>query len=315
MLKKKLAFVIVSLVFACAAVAQQRPFTSTYQYNLLLLNPAYAGSLDVLSVIGVHRTQWVNLPGAPKYSALSAHNSFAGNRIGTGFFLTQDNIGVHEDLAFYSSYAYKIPMKFGILAMGISGGFNSRMSDFTQIDLLDGNDPVFNGTNGGVRRRFSPNFGTGVYFANPNFYLGVSIPYILENKTIDDLEFAINGEESRETRYYYVTSGVIFPISSSIKLAPAFVIRAQEESRPAWDISTNLIFDEIAYIGLNVRNSGEVAIMGQMILNENFRVGYAYDFITDRDRARVSPGSHEVLLNYRIKLKNTRKNPQCPVYF
>lgn len=100
-----------------------------------------------------------------------------------------------------------------------------------------------------------------------------------------------------------------------MKLAPAFVIRAQEENRAAWDISTNLIFDDIAYVGVNVRNSGELSIMGQMILNENFRVGYAYDFITERDRRRISPGSHEILLNYRIKLKNTRKNPQCPVYF
>ena len=311
MIKKHLVGLMVLLGLMGTLSAQQRPFTSTYQYNLLLLNPAYSGSLDVLSVIGVHRTQWVNLPGAPKYSALSAHNSFAGNRVGAGFFLTQDQIGVHEDLAFYGSYAYKIPMKIGILAMGISGGFNSRVSDFTKVDLLDPTDPVL----GGVRRRFSPNFGTGVYFANPNFYFGVSVPYILENKTLDDVEFRVNNEESRETRYYYVSSGVIFPISSSIKLAPAFVIRAQEENRPAWDISTNLIFDDIAYVGVNVRNSGEISIMGQMILNENFRVGYAYDIITERDRRNISPGSHEILLNYRIKLKNTKKNPQCPVYF
>jgi type IX secretion system PorP/SprF family membrane protein len=312
MLKKNIVVWMLILGVVGCLQAQQRPFTSTYQYNLLLLNPAYAGSLDLLSVIGVHRTQWVNLPGAPKYSALSAHNSFAGNRVGAGFFLTQDQIGVHEDLALYGSYAYKIATKFGILAMGISGGFNSRSSDFTKVELLDPTDPVL----AGVRRRFSPNFGTGIYFANPNFYLGASAPYILENKTLDDLEgIRINNEESKETRYYYITSGVILPLSSSIKIAPAFVIRAQEENRPAWDISTNLIFDDIAYVGVNVRNSGEISVLGQMILNENFRVGYAYDFITERDRRKISPGSHEILLNYRYKLKNTRKNPQCPVYF
>jgi type IX secretion system PorP/SprF family membrane protein len=311
MKKKYLIIWIAILGFVWVAKAQQRPFTSTYQYNQLLLNPAYAGSLDVLSVIGVHRTQWVNLPGAPQYSALSAHNSFAGNRIGAGFYLTKDAVGVHDDLAFYGSYAYKIATKIGILAMGVSGGFNSRVSDFNQVDLLDPNDPVLSG----VRRRFSPNFGTGVYFANPNFYFGVSVPYILENKTLDNVEFAINDEVSKETRYYYLTSGVIFPIGSNVKMAPAVLLRAVEESRPAWDVSVNLIFDDIAYIGTNVRNSGEITIMGQVILNENFRVGYAYDIITQRDRRNISPGSHEILLNYRIKINNARKNPQCPVYF
>lgn len=311
MIRKNLFAIVILVIVSWAAQAQQRPYTSTYQYNQLLLNPAYAGSLDVLSVIGVHRTQWVNLPGAPQYTALSAHNSFAGNRIGTGFFLTKDAVGVHEDIAFYGSYAYKIATKIGILAMGVSGGFNSRESDFTKVELLDPNDPVLQG----VRRRFAPNFGTGVYFANRSFYLGVSVPYILENKTIDDVEFRINNEESRETRYYYLTSGVILPLGSSMKIAPAVLLRAIEQNRPAWDISVNLIFDDIAYIGTNVRNSGEISILGQVILNENFRVGYAYDIITNRDRRLISPGSHEILLNYRIKINNARKNPQCPVYF
>ena len=309
--KKHLVLSIVMLAFAWVTKAQQRPFTSTYQYNLLLLNPAYAGSLDVLSVIGVHRTQWVNLPGAPQYTALSAHNSFAGNRVGTGFFLTKDAVGVHEDLALYGSYAYKIATKIGILAMGVSGGFNSRESDFTKVDLLDPNDPVLSG----VRRRFSPNFGTGVYFANRSMYLSVSVPYILENKTLDNAEFAINNEVSRETRYYYATAGIILPLGPNVKIAPAMLLRGVEQSRPAWDASVNLIFDDIAYIGANVRNSGEITIMGQVILNENFRVGYAYDVITQRDRRNISPGSHEIMLNYRIKISDARKNPQCPVYF
>jgi hypothetical protein len=50
------------------------------------------------------------------------------------------------------------------------------------------------------------------------------------------------------------------------------------------------------------------------MLNENLRVGYAYDINTSEINA-VSAGSHEIFINYRIKLKNYRKDPQCPVYF
>ncbi|MDC1369656.1 type IX secretion system membrane protein PorP/SprF [Cyclobacteriaceae bacterium] len=62
------------------------------------------------------------------------------------------------------------------------------------------------------------------------------------------------------------------------------------------------------------RNTGDFGILGQVMLNENLRVGYAYDVNTSQINT-VSSDSHEIFINYRIKLKNYRKDPQCPVYF
>ncbi|MFY0687329.1 MAG: PorP/SprF family type IX secretion system membrane protein [Cyclobacteriaceae bacterium] len=301
------------LVMSLSAFGQQRPITSTYAYNGLLLNPAYAGSLNVLSVIGVYRKQWINVEGAPQLSAISAHSSFMSNRIGAGFYLTDDKVGVTNDIALYGSYAYKIKTKIGILAMGIQGGFNQRKSDFTDgsIILLN-DDPLLSG----IRSNFSPNFGTGVYFANPVFYAGASIPYLVENKTTKDLADLIptSDEISNESRYYYVTSGLILRLSDAIKISPSVLLRLQEQARVEWDFAGHLIFDEIAYIGINVRNTADVTLFGQVIMNENLRIGYAYDATTNGLKDG-SAGSHEIMVNYRIKLKNYRKDPQCPVYF
>ena len=300
--------VLMGLVLSVSG--QQRGITSTYQYNPLPLNPAYAGSLNILSVVGVHRKQWINVEGAPQFSTLSAHTSLMSNRIGVGFYLANDQIGVTDDFSFYGSYAYKIRTSLGILALGVSGGFNNRKSNFSKLNLLDTNDPLLSGR----VSRFVPNFGTGVYFANPVFYAGFSVPYILENKTLELAEIATSNEESRETRNYYFTSGIIFPLAPNIKISPAILLRGQEDSRFEWDISTNIIFDEIAYVGVNVRNSADITIMGQVILNENFRIGYAYD-ATVSALSNNSAGSHEILVNYRIKLRNFKNDPQCPVYF
>ncbi len=310
MTMKKLLIIVVLVSLIGEAYSQQRALTSTYQYNQLPLNPAYAGSLNILSVIAVHRKQWINVEGAPQFTSLSAHTSLMSNRIGVGFFAANDQIGVTDDFSFYGSYAYKISTSFGILAMGVSGGFNNRKSDFSQLELLNGNDPFLSGT----VSKFTPNFGTGVYFANPVFYAGFSVPYILENKTLEVAEVTTSAEESRETRNYYFASGIIFPLAPNVKISPAILLRGQEDSRFEWDVSTNVIFDEIAYVGLNVRNSGEITVMGQVILNENFRIGYAYDATTNA-LGNNSAGSHEILLNYRIKLRNYKKDPQCPVYF
>lgn len=311
--KLKVGFIVGLLVLLCvtAGFAQQRAITSTYMFNGLVINPAYAGSLNVLSITGVHRDQWVNVNGAPQFQVLSAHTSLLSNRIGVGLVASKDQVGVHEDVGVYGSYAYKIRTSVGILSLGLQGGFNSRRSNFNQLSLLDTNDPFLLGE----QRNFTPNVGTGFYFANQNIFFGLAVPYILENKVYDNIpEIEDSFINSRESRYYYGTAGGVIHLNESIKLNPSVLIRAQEEAPIGWDINVNVIFDEIAYTGVNIRKGGDITFLAQLILNENFRVGYAYDAITN-DLNDYSAGSHEILVNYRIKLRNYKKDPQCPVYF
>ena len=284
------------------ASAQLRPLTSTYPFNGLLTNPAYAGSLNLLSVIAVHREQWINIEGAPVFQAFTAHSSFNSNRVGVGLQATRDQIGITETVSVYGSYAYKIKTGFGILAMGLQGGFDSRQQDFTELTVFDQDDQLLSGVN----NRMTPNFGTGIYFANPHMYAGFSVPYILENKTLLVDEADGIAADSRESRYYYITGGVIFPINDLIKLSPSILLRAQESNRFAYDITGMVIFDQIAYAGISYRNSKDITFIGQIILNENFRVGYAYDANASEITTETS-GSHEILLNYRIKLRKLQE--------
>ena len=299
--------ILAGICFTLGSRAQQRPVTSTYMFNGLALNPAYAGSLNLFSATFIHRKQWINVDGAPASNILAIHNSFLSNQIGVGLQVTKDEIGVHEETGVYGSYAYKIKTPAGILAFGLSGGFDNRRSDFSLLKIVDAGDPILSGT----RSRFNPNFGAGIYFANPRMYLGVSVPYILEN-TLYIVEN--KKSQSKESRYYYGTGGLIMDIKANVKLAPSFLIRYQEQNRLGWDINAMIIFDGIAYAGVSYRNGDAFIFLAQMILNENFRIGYAYDINTSAI-ANQSRGSHEILLNYRIKLRNYKKDPQCPVYF
>lgn len=303
---KKVIFILLTITTS-ATIGQQRPVSSTYMFNGLAINPAYAGSLNIFSAIFVHRKQWINLKGAPTSNILSIHNSFFSNQIGVGLQITRDQIGIHEETAVYGSYAYKISTPSGIMALGISGGFDNRRSDFSKLTILNASDPLLTGS----QSMFNPNFGTGIYFANPRFYAGISIPYILEN-TLYAVENAQS--ESRESRYYYGTSGMILDINRQVKLAPSILIRYQEQNRLGWDANLTFILNDIAYAGVSYRNGDALVFLTQLILNENFRAGYAYDATTSA-LASESRGTHEILLNYRIKLRNYKKDPQCPIYF
>lgn len=282
---------------------------STYMFNGLALNPAYAGSLNILSASFLHRKQWINVDGAPTTNIFSVHSSFYGNQIGLGFQAARDVIGVHEESSLYFSGAYKIKTSAGILALGLSGGFDNRRSDFTALNILNKDDQLLTG----VPTRFTPNFGTGIYFANPVMYAGISVPYILENKLY---QAQADGTTSsgKESRYYYATGGIVLNINPNVKFSPSTLIRYQEQSRVGWDLNATFIFEGIAYAGVSYRSGDALVFLTQLILNENFRLGYAYDTTTS-PLDGVSRGTHEILLNYRVKLKNYKKDPQCPVYF
>ncbi|GAB4232543.1 MAG: type IX secretion system membrane protein PorP/SprF [Ekhidna sp.] len=306
-MKKLVITACVSIMVCATSMAQQRPVMSTYMFNGLALNPAYAGSLNILSASVLHRKQWINVDGAPTSNVFAVHSSFYGNQIGLGLQGTVDKIGVHEETSMYLSGAYKIKTGAGILAMGLSGGFDNRRSDFNELNILNEDDQLLRGT----PTRFTPNFGTGLYFANPVMYVGVSVPYILEN-TLYEVEGTVT--EARESRYYYATGGVVFPISQNVKFSPSTLIRYQEQSRLGWDLNATIIFEDIAYAGVSYRSGDALVFLTQLILNENFRLGYAYDTTTS-PLDDVSRGTHEIMLNYRVKLRNYRKDPQCPVYF
>ena len=55
------ALVIATLAGVQTVHAQQEVQYSQYMFNMLAVNPAYAGSRDVLSMTGLYRQQWANI--------------------------------------------------------------------------------------------------------------------------------------------------------------------------------------------------------------------------------------------------------------
>ena len=305
---KRICIIIIGLSLASnMAIAQQRSVFSTYIFNPLILNPGYAGSLDLFSAIVTNRNQWVNIDGAPNYQSVSLHTAWVNNRVGTGLVATRDAVGVHEQYGVYGSYAYKVRFAHGVLAMGVQGGFDNRNSNYSVLSIREQNDPVL----AQDASKFNPNIGAGLYYANPKFFLGISVPYIL-NAKIFNVENIASTE--REARYYYLNTGAVIDINPSIKLNPSFLIRYQDRAPISFDINANLIFDDIVYAGISYRSGAAVVFLTQLVLNENFRFGYAYDTESGSLNA-FTAGTHEIFLNYRIKIKNLKNNPQCPVYF
>lgn len=304
---KKSIYII--LVLLAGHVMAQRPVSSTYLYNGLLINPAYSGALNLLSATVTHRDQWVNIDGAPTHQTVNAHTSLYNNTIGVGFFGMRDQVGVHTNNSLYGTYAYKLRTGSGILSFGLQGGFDSRKSDFTELTVVDTSDPFF----GGALTSFKPNFGTGLLYYNQNTFIGASVPYILRNKLFNLTEGNNGLTEARERRTYYAYGGKFIQISPLVVINPSVYLRLLENSPVGYDLNLTFILQDIAFIGASYKSRDRASVLLQLVLNENFTVGYAYD-ASFSDLNAYTPGSHEILINYRRKVNFTR-DAQCPVYY
>lgn len=68
LIKQKYAFLVLLIVVVSSTKtwAQQDKLFSQYMFNMMALNPAYAGSRDVLSATALYRNQWGGMTGAPQ---------------------------------------------------------------------------------------------------------------------------------------------------------------------------------------------------------------------------------------------------------
>lgn len=309
-MKKRLPLFLFSL---CAvsfyAQAQQSIVYSQYIYNGLLINPAYAGSHVQLSATLSYRNQWVNFEGAPQTATLGVHTAVNKSKIGLGLLATSDKLGSYTNTGMFANYAYRIQdRKGGVFSMGVSGGVHNFRADYTALKLKDGQDPKFNGT----MSELKPNFGGGIFYYNKRFFGGFSVPVILKHTKF----FSGGLEQLALARHYYLYLGVVLPMDrmEKIKVSPSLLIRAQEGTPLNADINLNVIFHDLISTGVSYRTGESITTLLNFKLSEKFNFGYSYDWVTS-DIRKFSNGTHEFMLNYRVRLRGIHRDVECPQYF
>ena len=144
---KKIYFLAVLTLFTLVDVsAQQDPHYTQYMYNLSVINPAYAGSKEALSMGLLYRKQWVDIEDAPTTATFFGHLP-VGKNVGVGLSAISDKIGPVEENNIYGDFSYTLNMGGEHrLAFGLKAGVTlHKVGLFSQIynTLPDPNDPAF----------------------------------------------------------------------------------------------------------------------------------------------------------------------------
>ncbi len=291
------------------ASAQQDPQYSQYMFNLLALNPAYAGSADRVSLKALSRHQWVGFEGAPSTQTLTAHSPFLLQSLGLGGTIMRDRHGPVTQYGLMLDVAYRIFLNNNQkLAFGIKGGMNLFQGDFAALHPLDRNDQVFQQD---VVNKTDPQFGFGVMWYSDRFYLGLSSPKMLRTdffKT-DSLKFV---SEPGQRAHYFLTGGYVFDLGIYTKFKPTFMVKAVEGAPISFDLGANFLLYEKLWLGALYRHTDAVGALVQYNLTDGLSVGYAYDYPVSPLR-NYSGGSHEFMLG--LDFGNAPKGIRSPRYF
>lgn len=115
-------------------------------YNTISVNPAYAASRGVMSIMGLHRSQWVGLDGAARTQTLTLNTPIEdNNRVGLGFSIVNDEIGPTDETYFDIDFSFTIPTSdTAKLSFGLKAGGHLLNVDFQRLlSQFEINDPNF----------------------------------------------------------------------------------------------------------------------------------------------------------------------------
>lgn len=291
------------LIFAMMLVgmvsySQQDAQYTQYMYNTINVNPAYAGSRGVMSIFGLHRTQWVGLDGAPVTNAFSVNSPIENTNLGVGLSFVNDRIGPTVENTISTDLSYTIPVSETYkLSFGIKATANLFSFDRDKLNIQNQADPLLQS----LSNNFSPNVGAGVYFHSDKSYLGLSVPNFFQTKRYNDNDYAVYKERMNA----YLIGGYVFDLSPNLKFKPAFLGKMVQGAPLQLDVSGNFLINDKFVLGAAWRWSAAASLMAGFQVSDGLYIGYGYDLETTK-LANYNSGSHEIFLRYELFKRQDR---------
>ena len=323
-MKKLFLGAVLTCVMGVMAFGQQEPMFTKYMFNSLIFNQAYAGSKEHLSIGLLHRSQWYEIDGAPITQTFTLHTPLRNQRVGVGLSVVNDKIGPSNTTGVNLVYAYRIPIGKAKLSIGLQGGLESYRADWTKLNIENPQDPSFQEN----VNKMLPNFGAGFYLYTDHFYMGGSVPHLVEYDLRNNTQLDIY---ARQVRHYYFMIGAAIPINGpALVFKPSMLIKNVGLDKRAakldafrdigapneFDIDVSLLFQETLWVGASFRSSWAKVIDGKssydsadiwvsLLLKNGMRLGAAYDYPVT-ELSSVTTGAFEVMVGWEFNFREKR---------
>ena len=279
------------------AFAQQDAQYSMYMFNQLALNPAFAGSREMLSTTMLYRKQWTGIQGSPSTGSLSVQMPLKKKKIGVGMEILSDRIGPKNVSSVLFSYAYRLPLWKGKLSMGLRMGMYDYVFDWAKMDYRDKADLY----NTGVRSsKFTGTGDFGLYYYTRTFYWGLSGDHLNRGKIVAGGSDTV----ARQAMHAFMPIGKAIQVGGVV-INPTMLVKYASGSPPTADLSVNVLLKESCWVGISARSGYGFVLITQFFINDKLKVGYSYDYGMNKIGI-AGGGSHEIMIGYDLNLHKSK---------
>lgn len=296
-MKIKYIIIILVLIVSFRAKSQQEVQFTHYMYNTLSVNPAYAGSNQLLNVSSLFRQQWIGIEGAPMSQNLFLHTPIINKNVGIGLNFLNDKVGPINQTSVALDYSYSIKVnKKARLNIGMKAMMNYIQADLIHLKLDEVNDNNFAFN----YYKVTPNIGLGLYYHNDNGYVGISTPKIIETKITKN-----NTDATKLNRHYYIIGGYVFELNNRWKLKPAFLTKLTQNSPVSVDLSLEAYYANRLSFGIMNRVKDSYGVLVGYRISDQLKVGMSFDQTISRLQ-NFNKGTYELFLSYDFLFKNDK---------
>lgn len=294
---------VILLHWVFVAKAQQSPMYSQYMFNMMNINPAYAGQREVGNFTVLWRNQWVGFPGAPTTGSISYDQRLKDKNASLGAQFYYDKIGIERTSGFQGFYSYTAPFTNSALSFGMSLGVVNYFADFTKTNPFEPGDPMLQQNLKGVL----PTAGFGALWSSKKWFVGLSAPALFKTKlyTQDQSRFTGAGRDA----HYFLNGGYVFNANENVVIKPSFLLKAVEGTPVQADLNCNVWFNDLLGVGASYRTSDAILGMLELQLKPQLRLGYAYDYNTSK-LVNYNRGTHELMLRFDLQKKDREEIDQ-----
>lgn len=303
----KINIVFALLIISCSVSAQQLPMYSQYMFNMLNINPAYAGNRDVGNLTMMLRKQWVGFPGAPTSGTFSYDQRIADKNFSFGGQMYFDNIGIEKTSGVQGFYSYSAPFENATLSLGLSLGMLNYNTNYNRTNPFTAGDPSLQtGVNG-----FLPTAGFGALLASERWYVGLSAPALMKTKINAEGQSVI--KQAGADGHFFLTGGYIFPVSDQVTLKPSVLLKSVSGTPVQPDFNMNVWFGDVVGFGASYRTKDALVGLVELQLTPQMRMGYSYDHNIS-ELVNYNQGTHEFMLRFEFGRAQGKKI-NSPRYF
>lgn len=271
--------------------------------SMEFVNPAYSAFESSFTGKMMYRSQWQGMDGAPNVYAVTGYSPLQNFKLGLGASLITVTQGsrVINNAAIVSNIDLQLNDR-DYLAFGLQIGLEYSFFDKSKVISYADEDvtlPEYYSYIDVIDSKFvSPTMGLGFLYYNPFFYAGLSSYLMITDDQVDGIDFYLGS---------YLISGFTQKINYDWRIKETALYKMMYLEKDIWEVGVQALYSDFVWIGTAYRHNESQVFLIDMKLNDELRLGVSYDILLSKLK-KFTYGSFELRVEYRVKMKNSRRN-------